>query len=324
MGKTSKKVKRHVQKKVDELQLKQCQGKEQALESAFEAGDYAKVLELLADLISAKDIKPALMYKGAYSYFMLGDYERSAQWVTNTLNYDGNNVDARILLARLCFMQDRHDDGLAIYDYLAEHYLGVMTREQKDQIIDSSEYYVHRQAEKIRQQYPYLANFLQVGTSPVHTALSTVEKKTETSEGTSAISALARLKAKLQAVQAKNQQIETGQSKVETESVLPPNESAESLETQLVNIKQQSCSLRQKVQLFNKFAAGYYVAGDYKAAGKLLQEALMLDDGDAQTLRNMAMTQAALGNMDKAQAFAARLPEVDFVLLCMLKEQLHG
>ena len=51
---------------------------------------------------------------------------------------------------------------------------------------------------------------------------------------------------------------------------------------------------------------------------------MLKDDGDVQTLRNMAMTQAALGDMDKAQAFAAKLPEVDFCLLYALKQQAKG
>ena len=48
MGKASKKVKRQLQKKAGEQQVKLCQGKEAELEVAFDREDYVKVLDILA------------------------------------------------------------------------------------------------------------------------------------------------------------------------------------------------------------------------------------------------------------------------------------
>lgn len=309
MGKASKKVRKQVKKKVDEKNLQQCQPLEMELMMAFEREEYAEVLNILSQLITAKDIKPDFLYRGAYSYFMLGDHERAAQWINNTLSYAPDHVDARILLARLCFMQGRDDDGLAIYEFLIENYQSVMTAEQKEQIMDSSEYYVRRESEKLRQNYSRLADFLQVGKQekPV-TVQSDVQAKTE--GGTAGtLSALQRLKDKLHAIQAKDY----------AENAAEPEQ--DEVDKQIADIDSKDCSLREKVQLLNKFAAAQYMADKNQQAEKLLKAALLKDDGDSQTLRNMAMVQAALGNWDKAQAFAANLPEVDFVFLHLLKQQ---
>ncbi len=330
MGKASKKVKRHVQKKADDLQLKACQGKEAELETAFRQEEYAKVLDLLAELITAKDIKPELMYKGAYSYFMLGDYERAAQWISNTLNYAPNDVDTRILLARLCFIQNRHDDGLAIYDFLVEHYRATMSQDQKGQIIDSSEYYVRRESDKLRTSFPHLAEFLSVG--PVKTVPEPVPSQpaAQTVEGGNALSALQRLKAKLQAIQEKDKQEDKKRS-AGVEAMTHPQSAEETKESQAVEaddkiaeIESRDCSLREKIRLLNQFAAGHYWEEEYEAAVGFLSAALKIDAFDSQTLKNMALVQADLGNYDKAQALAANLPEADFVLLQLLKDKRKG
>lgn len=326
MGKASKKVKRQLQKKAGEQQVKLCQGKEAELEAAFDREDYVKVLDILAELITAKDIKPDLMYKGAYSYFMLGDYDRAAQWVTNTLNYAPDDIDTRILLARLCFIQNRHDDGLAIYDFLVEHYRHSMSQEQTGQIIDSSEYYVRREAEKLRQQFPHLADFLSIAPPDVEEAaagiVSTpVKPAAAATDGGSALSALQRLKAKLQAMQNKEEPAaDAGQTQDTAADEVPAMDNG----TKIAEIESRECSLREKVQLLNKFAAGFFVSDDYSSAAEFLTAALKIDAHDSQTLKNMALTQAALGNSDKAQAFAANLQEADFLLLQLLKDWKNG
>ena len=322
MGKHSKKLKKQVQKNSN---ARKIQPLEHEFAQAFQEKEYARALELLAELIKADDIQPDLLYKGAYSYFMLGDYERAAQWVNNTLSYAPQHVEARILLARLCFIQDRNEDGLAIYEFLVKNYRQTMTAEQQEQIKDSSAYYVRREPNKLRQNYPQLAEMLQLDKT------STVEEVPVAAEG-SALSALQRLKAKLQAVQA------GGQEKTATESAsesaaqpveqhkpvpveTPVGEDKPDALERIAEIQNRSCSYRKKVQLLNHFAGAQYMAKDYQGAAAYLKVALQIDDGDEQSIRNMAMVQAALGQQDKAQALAAQLSEVDFVLLYLLKEQ---
>lgn len=324
MGKASKKMKRQAQKNAAERNLQQCQPKVAELEECFVHEDYSKVLEILAELIQAGYIKPDLLYKGAYSYFMLGDYERAAQWINNTLSYDNHHVDARILLARLCFIQDRHDEGLALYDFLVKNYRAVMSQEQKDQIMDSTEYCVRREGEKIRQAYPALADFLQVMPAaeniPVQAAGADNKMK-----GQDALSALQRLKAKLKAVQVDGSCTEPAKTEAATEETQDKAAEATEItaqaEQQIAEVRAQQCSLRDKIRILNQFAAGQYAADDYECAEKYLKAALQIDAEDAQSLRNMAVIQAAMGDLSRAQAFAAKLPQADLALLYILKEQ---
>ena len=301
MGKASKRVKRNAQKTADLRKIRECQPLEVELDMAFSAEEYTKVLEILAELIQAKDIKADFLYKGAYSYFMLGDFDRAVQWVDNTLNYDSHNVDARILLARICFMQDRHEDGLAIYDFLLATYRQTMSQEQKDQITDSSEFYVMREADIIRNKYPHLADFLNLGKAEddQQLALSSVTEE---------MPMLQQLKSKLREIQEET-----------TERI--EDSASSNIDAQIVAVQQKECSLREKVRIFNTFAAAQYMMGDYAGAAAYLKVALQVDDGDVETLRNMAMVQAALGDYVAAQTLATKLPEVDFVLLYMLREQ---
>ena len=318
MGKASKKVKKQTQKNTDARVLRQCRQQEEELAVAFKAEEYAKVLELLAELIKAKDIKPDLLYKGAYSYFMLGDYERAAQWVNNTLNYDVHSVDARILLARLCFMQDRQNDGLAIYEFIVTNYSQTITQEQKEQIIDSSEYYARRDADNLRENYPNLAALLKISENKDGDVVSVVPENTMESAG-GALSALQRLKAKLQAVQDKHEQTSTSAEKAASlQDDVSKNTEINTVDQQIAEIQSRTCSMREKIQLFNKFAAAGYMNADYSGAAAYLKAALQLDDSDGQTIRNLAMVYAAIGDTDMAQALVSKMPEVDFVLLHLL------
>lgn len=322
MGKASKKVKRQIQKKNDEQRMQLCKPREDELITAFEEEEYAQVLEILADLIKAKDIKPDLLYKGAYSYFMLGDYDRAAQWVNNTLNYNPQHVEARILLARLCFMQNRHEEGLAIYEFLVTNYGQTMTEEEKEQIRDSSEYYGRYQREVLQAKCPRLTKFLKLEEKVQPDNAKPVMTSENKGNSASTLAILQRLKAKMQTVQMKEEITKgTAEAKAETATVSRKKtaEVTENITEKIAEINSQKCSLREKVQLFNKFAAAQYVESDYRGAEAYLKEALQMDMGDPQSIRNMAMVQSALGERAKAQALAANLPEVDFVLLHLLK-----
>ena len=201
-----------------------------------------------------------------------------------------------------------------------------MSQEQTGQIIDSSEYYVRREAEKLRQKFPHLADFLSIAPPDAEEAaagiVSTpVKSAAAATDGGSALSALQRLKAKLQAMQNKEEPAaDAGQTQDTAADEVPAMDNG----TKIAEIESRECSLREKVQLLNKFAAGFFVSDDYSSAAEFLTAALKIDAYDNQTLKNMALTQAALGNSDKAQAFAANLQEADFLLLQLLKDWKNG
>lgn len=161
MGRANKRMKRQQARQRQAAAQAQNRVTEAQLTEQFAAHQYDKALETLAQLIKAGDTKPEYLYKGAYSYFMLGDQERAAQWVSNTLAYAPEHVDARILLARICITQQREDDALAILDFLAEQDGDSLKPEQAQTIRDIGSYYARTEPAKLQQDFPHIAAFLQ-------------------------------------------------------------------------------------------------------------------------------------------------------------------
>lgn len=85
-------------------------------------------------------------------------------------------------------------------------------------------------------------------------------------------------------------------------------------------ILQKQVSVAEKIRLLNSFAAGFYAKDDYASAQHLLTTALRVDDRDSTSIRNMAFTLKALGEDEKAMAFAVKLPVADFAVISALKE----
>ena len=136
MGKASKRMRRQNNRKQAEQQKRDAAEMEREMTQFFAAGKYESVLEKLAELIAAKDVKPEYLYAGACSYYELGDLERATQWVSNTLTYAPNHVDARILLARICMAQKREEDARSILEFLTEHDAADLTDAQRAAIRD--------------------------------------------------------------------------------------------------------------------------------------------------------------------------------------------
>ena len=78
---------------------------------------------------------------------------------------------------------------------------------------------------------------------------------------------------------------------------------------------QQPISLTDKIKLLNSFAAGFYLNKDFAGAELLLTEALRIDTKNDAMLRNMIMTQLALGNIAKAKELVTKMAIADFSLL---------
>ncbi len=160
MGKASRKLKkRQQQEEVNERQ-EEVTTLEQKIMGEIEKESYAEALDTLADMAQKNTVTPKAMYAGAYAYFMLGDYDRAAAWIDNTLKFDPNHTSARILLARLCILQDRTDSGLAIFDLLTDKYLSAMTEDEKDEIESLAGFYGRNEPERVMSKYPHLASFL--------------------------------------------------------------------------------------------------------------------------------------------------------------------
>ena len=84
-------------------------------------------------------------------------------------------------------------------------------------------------------------------------------------------------------------------------------------------IMSKPVSVKDKIKLFNTFAAGCYVSGDYQSAFDLLSGALTLDSSDPMIIKNLAYVCAAAGENEQAMEFVSKLPMVDFGILKTIK-----
>ena len=162
MGKASRKMKKKQQQEAEVGLQAEVKTTEQKLFRQIEEEAYSEALDTLVELVQKKSVSPQAMYAGAYAYFMMGDYDRAANWIDNTLRYAPNHVAARILLARLCILQEKADAGLAIFDLLTDKFLPALKEEERDEIESLAGFYGRNEPDKVKREYPHLAAFLQI------------------------------------------------------------------------------------------------------------------------------------------------------------------
>lgn len=261
----------------------------------MEDEEYAEALGTVAAMIE-KGIRDAdAFYDAAYSYFMSGDYERATQWVDNTLRLAPEHVKARILLARICLLQDRASDGLAIFEFVLKNYAAALSAEDREDLSEVLDYYGTTKEDEIRAGYPAIAKFLQLD---------------------GAASA-----AQPEAFQPLAQQVQ----RIETQPAQPTQPAGQEAddEAEVLRLVQEilgkDVAVLEKVRLLNSFAGGFFLAGSFAAAKSLLKQALVLDAHDEMTLKNMGYTLAALGERDTALELASMMQRPDFGLLSVIR-----
>lgn len=279
MGKRSRKIKRSQQSQKNNEIRQETKIMKAEITELLAKEKYVEVIEELAKMIQAKCYDADTMYAGAFSYFMLGDYKRASDWVNNTLIYDPQNINVRILLARLCFLEDRVNDGLAVCNFVMQYYSNNLNDEQQHDLEDLVSMYIDDDGVD-KTIYPYLLTMINDDAT-----IDTTEEAAASplvKEADSKIIVLDIAKAKCQ------------------------------------EIMQQQLALTDKVKLLNSFAASFYLDKDFASAELLLAEALRIDTKNDATLRNMVMTQLRLGNIAKAKKFATEMKMADFILLDMI------
>jgi len=258
--------------------------------------EYGEALGTVAAMIEQGIEDPDAFYDASYAYFMSGDYERATQWVDNTLRLAPQHLGARILLARICFLEERTSDGLAIAEFVLKNYAAALSAEDKKELAEVLDYYGTTKEEEIRAGYPAIARFLQVDD--------------------------AAPKAQTEAFQPLAQQVQRIEAQP-VQQMQPSQHSAADDEKEAVRLAQEilgkNIALLEKVHLLNSFAAGFFLAGSFTAAKHLLKQALGLDAHDEMTLKNMGYTLAALGERDAALELAARMKLPDFGLLAAVR-----
>ncbi len=119
---------------------------------------YAEALETLAELIGKKCYEPQVLYQGAQAYFYLGDYERAATWVNNTLHYAPQHVEARLLLAKICLLEDRVDDAMELYTFVLRNNGTSLSRDDFEEIKEGADYTWRTDRQWLADKYPLIAN----------------------------------------------------------------------------------------------------------------------------------------------------------------------
>lgn len=258
--------------------------------------EYGEALGTVAAMIEQGIEDADAFYDASYAYFMSGDYERATQWVDNTLRLAPQHLGARILLARICFLEERTSDGLAIAEFVLKNYAAALSAEDKKELAEVLDYYGTTKEDEIRAGYPAIARFLQVDD--------------------------AAPKAQTAAFQPLAQQVQRIEAQP-VQQMQPSQHSAADDEKEAMRLAQEilgkNIALLEKVHLLNSFAAGFFLEGSFTAAKHLLKQALGLDAHDEMTLKNMGYTLVALGERDAALELAARMKLPDFGLLAAVR-----
>ena len=160
MSKSSRKLNKKKEKAAKVDTHRRGAGLREQMKEQMEAGDYAEALGSLAELIKDNSYDPDLLYDGAYCYFMVGDYERAVRWVDMVMDLAPYHIPARILLARLCILNEREESALAMSDALLAGSRDMLTEDQAQDLNDILEYYYRCEPERIRSEYPHVAEFV--------------------------------------------------------------------------------------------------------------------------------------------------------------------
>ena len=296
MGKSSRKYLKNNQKKQEvqkDLDLVDAQRKIQEFQAE---GKYDEALEKVIELLEADNYNAAILFAAADTYFMAGDYDRSAVWVNKTLDFEPANIAARILLARICMLEERIDDALNIIEFVLRTASDKLQSVEKEQVEEILDYFRYTQnLGELEQSHPYAASFMGIVTG--------VEKKAEFKVGDSSIEV--------------KEPLDVLHDKESKENRTSKKKTPETINDEILG---KEISLKEKVTLLNSFAGAYYYEHNYKAAKVLLLSAKDLDGYNEKTIKNLIVL--ALDEKDNTLAveYAALLGELDFSWLKKIRD----
>lgn len=276
VGKADRKLKKNKQKKMTEERNIAMNDELVAIEKLIEEEKYTDALNEMPKLAEMNCKNPRFLYNAAYCYFMIGDYERATNWLSSTLSADAANAKARILLARICLLEDRTNDALAIFDFVLGSFAGLLSADDKEEIEEILDYYVTSEEDMLKEEYPNIADFFGI------------DKDDNAAE-------------------------EIPQRKVETTMKAPEIE--QDAQKIIDEVMGKDVSLAEKVRILNSFAGAFYMSLQYEKSQALLDAAVKIDTQNEYTVRNMAYLLLAMGKSDEAMQWAAKLPMADFALL---------
>ncbi len=264
--------------------------------------NYVDAMDVMAEIAQTGIMDSETMYLGALCYFKTDDCERATKWVAHALEKDAGNYRAKLLLVRICIMEDRVQDGLHILENLLATDGGKISEAEREDLLDDLYYFKYSDQEMLA-DCPQIKKLLGIEDS---NAVAEEARQTEIVASVEKTAMEAHVAIEESAEHEKVAEVE---SQPTEEAAMP--DAHEIVE----NILSQAISLQDKVKLLNNFAAGCYQSGDYAGAYTLLAEALKIDSCNEAVLRNMVYTCMAQQDMDKALAFASNMPMVDFACI---------
>lgn len=353
MGSFKHKINNNKKKKQENAAVNALVKLKKKMKDQYAAGEYVEAMDTMAEIARHKKMDPEIMAMGASCYFMTGDYERASRWAGDTLNYDPQNIAARLLLARLCFVEDKPQEGFAILSFVVEKLQAGMKEEDKEKLLDMLGY-CHDNMGDMMAQYPALEDYfkehyvapvspavmtqsssiqdmLEASLSPIEDESKTADEQPAGDGKTKAQAAVDRLKSLLN--KSKGNKGEEKPTEKVAENTATPVTPTDNVETsnelasavQLIEkVMSSDISLRDKIKGLNNFASGLYLNDDYDGAIQLLNKALEIDAHDPFVLRNIAYVCLAMKDKDKALEYASKLPMMDFGLIKAIKGHCHG
>lgn len=337
------KINNKKKKQQESSALKELMSLKKQMKSLVEEEKYVEAMDIMAEIAEHKKMDPEVMFMGATCYFMTGDNERATKWINNTLAFDPQNVGARILLGRLCFTEEKAEEGFEVLNFVVDNQQGGMSEKDKEQLMEILKYCNDNMGDDMAKHQSLVKYFKDNSGENMPDLLNKAPADVTTGAAgeSKAKAAVDRLKALLhkskgqksekQPVQEKTkvnepatEDIPTTVSEIKTAKNTAGNEGTESAVEFMNEVMSSNISLREKIQSLNNYASGLYLNNDYEGALQLLKKALEIDCRDPFVLRNIAYVCVAMKNKDKALEFAKTLPMMDFGLLRDIMGHCHG
>ena len=248
---------------------------------------YAEAINAFADALAQGEPPKECYGDVAHAYFEMGDYKRAADWISNALSINADDVDVRILLARICQREKRTDDALKLYENILSLHQAVLTDAQRAEIERRAGLDARLTQDRTRAEHPHLAALLGLAAAPTASAAAPTAPMNSALPG--------------------------------SVPAAPASRPSGDAKAQAAQIMAQPIRPAEKTAALNAFAGAAYVQDDYAGARELLMAALELDPGCDMTLRNMALLLHEIGEREKALQVAAKMGQTDFMLLRTLK-----
>lgn len=292
MGKASKKVSKKQQLNKELVQSKKIEEAKRKIEAFKEEGQYEDGLLAIIELLQGGLYNADILYLAAELYFMAADYERAVIWINKTLDVSSEYLAAKLLLARICMLEDREEDALAIIKVLRKsEYGGQLTLEQQLQVAEIADYFKLDDTATDHLVSPIDAGESSLEKGSIGSGL--LENKTQRENGEEI-----NLKAEENAA-----------------AVAPMKDS----ETLVEEIFAKDLPTIKKIELCNSFAGAFFYEERNSEAKKMLDAALSLDGYDEMTIRNMISLLLTEDRKDQALEYASKLIKTDFELIKVLK-----